>query len=145
LKGHGCILGLTAQQGIYAVPRSCPDLAVTLLAPAGRRHGSLAVRPMSATGRTNRLVNYALGSFTDSDPEPHPLPGGYAAQVNWGDGMTYDATIVRGARVRGFEVEGTHFYCRGGARTITLTLSKAPASLFHVGEAVTLTYRVRFG
>jgi hypothetical protein len=143
LKDRGCILGLTALRVIYVVPRRCPSVSVVLVPPPGRRDGSLTITPRRAAGYTNRLVRYTLGSFTDSDREPHPILGDYAADIDWGDGLAYGGSIVRARRGHGFEIEGEHFYCGAGARAVTVTLSKTPASLVHDMESVRLTYRVR--
>ncbi len=115
----------------YGAPKTF-DIAVTVADADGDKlvaHAStvaiadaavaVTVPPLSATAGV-AVTDARVATFTDANPLAKAAD--YTATVNWGDGVTTDATVV--ADGAGFAVVGSHTY------------SAAP-----IGSAVTVTVR----
>jgi hypothetical protein len=81
--------------------------------------------PLSITGYENTpLINVDVATFTSSNPSE--LASDFVASINWGDGTSTAATIVKDAGTPSlFHVQGNHTYTASGKFFAAITIAEA--------------------
>jgi subtilisin family serine protease/subtilisin-like proprotein convertase family protein len=121
--------------GVVAPPKSYPEGGAFGLAVRIIRSGSTVLTatapytvealPMQAAGVAvatdeGQPFSGVVATFTDTDPDPMDA-GGYAATVDWGDGVVGPATVVALGGNR-FEVRADHVF-GGGTYPVAVTIA----------------------
>lgn len=109
-------------------------LSATLVpeAAAHASPGAIVVTPPTVTGPTLHTVagtpfSGSVGFYATPVLDP---PLGYRATINWGDGITSNATLTYGSNGKtfGIVINGVHTYAKPGGYTVKVTLVTAPIS-----------------
>jgi VCBS repeat-containing protein len=119
---------LNAQQPVFGggdfgvFSKLSTDAVVLAIAQRGTMQGRGSI---ITQGRT---FNGIVASFLS--PTADAVPGNFIATVDWGDGTTTSAGVVRAADIsRRFQVLGTHSYVKPGAYPVLVTVENLKTGL----------------